>query len=217
VLAEGRTWFVIDKPVGLAVHPGPKTPDSLEDLLPAYAPNRPRPQPVHRLDRDTSGCLLIAGRPAALRRLSAAFQRGEVRKLYWALVEQPPEAETGLVDAPLLKRSSARDGWRMVVDPAGKPARTRWTVLERQGPIALIAFAPETGRTHQLRVHATRLGPGAAIMGDSVYGRLHPGGLMLHARALAFPDPDGERTTTVEAPCPDRFLELGFGAAASAR
>lgn len=210
VLLEGRSWFVIDKPAGLAVHPGPRTPHSLEALLPAYAPNRPAPQAVHRLDRDTSGCLLVARRPATLRRLSAAFADGQVRKLYWAIVENPPAADAGRVTAPLLKRSTAEAGWRMVVDPAGKPAATAWAVLERQAGRALVAFRPETGRTHQIRVHATRLADGAFIHGDPVYGTAAPCGLMLHARSLGFVDPDGGAAVEVEAPCPERFRGLGF-------
>lgn len=210
ILLEGRNWFVIDKPAGLAVHPGPRTTDSLEDLLPFYAPGRPAPHAVHRLDRDTSGCLLIARRASALRRHSAAFAAGAVLKLYWAIVVNPPAERTGLVSAPLAKRSTVEAGWRMHVDPTGKPARTHWEVLERKDAHALVAFRPETGRTHQIRVHAALLGPGAAIVGDPVYGRPDPAGMMLHARALGFVDPETETDVTAEAPCPDRFLQLGF-------
>jgi tRNA pseudouridine32 synthase/23S rRNA pseudouridine746 synthase len=210
LLAEGRSWFVLDKPAGLAVHPGPKTPVSLEALLPAFAPNRPVPQAVHRLDRDTSGCLLVARRASALRRLSAAFERGEVRKLYWGIVENPPEAEAGRVSAPLLKRSSAQAGWRMVADAAGKPAATAWVVLAREAGRALVAFRPETGRTHQIRVHATLLAPGAALHGDPVYGQAAAGEMMLHARELAFADPDDGAPVEVTSPFPARFAALGF-------
>lgn len=211
VLAEGRNWFAIDKPAGLAVHPGPRTPFSLEQLLPAMAPNRPPPQPAHRLDRDTSGCLLIARRPSALRRLAAAFAAGEVDKLYWAIVVHPPAADSGRIDAPLAKISSRENGWRIKPDRAGKPAATKWEVLARDGGRALVAFRPETGRTHQIRVHATLLAPGAAILGDPVYGAADPLGMMLHARALDFPDPDGgEGRLHVEAPLPARFIAAGF-------
>jgi tRNA pseudouridine32 synthase/23S rRNA pseudouridine746 synthase len=214
LLAEGRSWFVLDKPAGLAVHAGPRTPESLEALLPLYAPNRPAPQAVHRLDRDTSGCLLVARRPATLRRLAAAFAAGEVEKRYWAIVENPPEADEGLVEAPLLKQSSAREGWRMRADPAGKPASTHWAVLVRTEGRALVAFRPETGRTHQIRVHATLLARGAHLHGDPVYGRASPHGMMLHARSLAFSDPDkgsdnGARVEVL-APCPARFRALDF-------
>jgi tRNA pseudouridine32 synthase/23S rRNA pseudouridine746 synthase len=210
VLAEGPHWLVIDKPAGLAVHPGPKTPDSLEQLLPALARHGVPPQPVHRLDRDTSGCLLLARRPSAARALSRAFVGGVVDKLYWAIIANPPTIDAGVVHAPLAKRSSRSAGWRMQVDPDGQPARTRWQVLARAGGQALIAFRPETGRTHQIRVHATLLGDGAAIVGDPVYGRGDPGGMLLHARALAFPAPPmGERTEVV-APVPSRFRAFAF-------
>lgn len=210
VLVEGRSWFVIDKPAGLAVHPGPRTPESLEALLPAYAPHRPVPQAVHRLDRDTSGCLLVARRASALRRLAAAFAAGEVGKLYWAIVENAPDADRGRVEAPLLKRSTAAEGWRMHADPAGKAAATAWEVLARKDGRALIAFRPETGRTHQIRVHATLLAEGVAIHGDPVYGVAAAGGMMLHARALGFVDPETGARVEALAPCPARFTALGF-------
>lgn len=209
-LLGGRGWRVIDKPAGLAVHPGPRTPVSLELLLPFYTPGRPSPRPVHRLDRDTSGCLLLAERPAVHRVLAGAFAEGAVRKLYWAIVAHPPAADSGRIEAPLRKQSTAASGWRMVVDPGGKPAATGWQVLARLNDRALIAFMPETGRTHQVRVHATLIAPGAAIIGDPVYGQASAAGMMLHARALAFADPAGEGMQRAEAPVPERFRALGF-------
>ena len=210
ILLETERLLVIDKPAGLATHPGPKTPDSLEDLLPGYAPRRPPPQAVHRLDRDTSGCLLVAKTRTALRILSTAFSNGEVEKLYWAILENPPEASNGFIDAPLAKISSKAEGWRMVPSAEGKSARTHWEIIAREGPYALAFFRPETGRTHQIRVHANLIAPGTAIVGDPVYGAAHPDGMMLHARSLAFPDPQSGQQIAAEAPCPDRFKALGF-------
>lgn len=212
ILLDAPGWFVLDKPPGLAVHPGPRTPESLEQLLPLYAPNRPVPQPVHRLDRDTSGCLLVARKASALRALSRQFEEGGVQKLYWALVANPPHADSGMIEAPLLKESSRAEGWRMVVSDRGKLASTQWEVLERRGEVALIAFRPLTGRTHQIRVHATLLGRDAFIIGDPVYGQAgsHPAGMMLHARALEFTPPNTNEKKRAEAPCPARFATLGF-------
>lgn len=211
ILLDAPGWLVIDKPAGLAVHPGPRTPRSLEDLLPDYAPNRPVPQPVHRLDRDTSGCLLLARRRPALRALAAQFEAGRVGKLYWAIVRNPPGAQQGHVVQPLEKVSSAEAGWRVVPSARGKPAVTDWEVLERAGELALMAFRPRSGRTHQIRVHATCLGPATAIVGDPVYGAADARGLMLHARALRFADPATGADVMASSPSPARFAALGFG------
>lgn len=189
---------VINKPAGLAVHPGPRTPDSLEDHLPGLARSQGkavfRPVAAHRLDRDTSGCLAVALSRRGARALSAAFAGGGAEKIYWAVLSSPPAAAAGLVDAPLLKISSAAAGWRMVVDPRGKPARTHWQILGHtlgpmpDGPACLAEFRPETGRTHQIRVHAAHIG--APIAGDPVYGD-GIGPMLLHARSLAITMPDG--------------------------
>jgi tRNA pseudouridine32 synthase / 23S rRNA pseudouridine746 synthase len=205
ILAEGKTWLVIDKPAGLAMHPGPRTPESLEDLLPALAQHGVVPQPVHRLDRDTSGCLLLTRRHSALRTLSRAFADGAVEKRYWALVAGSFEGDGGRIDAPLAKQSSKAAGWRMVVDPAGQRAATRWRRIGSAGAFALVEFRPETGRTHQIRVHAAQLGNGTALVGDPVYGKAGAGGLMLHAGVLAFAEPQTGERVEVVAPLPARF------------
>ena len=209
ILAEGKTWLVIDKPAGLAVHPGPRTTDSLEDLLPALAQHGAVPQPVHRLDRDTSGCLLLARRPSALRTMAGAFAVGAVEKTYWALVEGVLPAEAGRVSAPLIKRSRPGQGWRMVVDPGGQAAATGWRRIGTVGDLAFVEFRPETGRTHQIRVHATLIGDRTALVGDPVYGRASSDGMMLHARALAFAEPQSGARVAVTAPLPARFRLAG--------
>lgn len=191
--------LVLDKPAGLAVHPGPRTPFSLEALLPGLARRlgqRPLPLPLHRLDRDTSGCLLLARRKSAAARLSRLFEAGQIEKRYWAVLDHLPEEDSGRVDVPLTKVSSAAAGWRMVASPAGKPAQTLWRVLDRTA--GLVEFRPLTGRTHQIRVHATCIG--GAIAGDPVYGSSQ-GPLRLHARQLSIPKADGTRLV-VEAPLP---------------
>jgi tRNA pseudouridine32 synthase/23S rRNA pseudouridine746 synthase len=210
VLATGKTWLVIDKPAGLAVHPGPRTPESLEDLLPALAQHGVLPQPVHRLDRDTSGCLLLARRASALRTLSRAFATGTVTKRYWALVEGELPADIGRIDAPLAKRSSRAGGWRMVADPTGQAAATRWRRIGTAGALSVVEFSPETGRTHQIRVHATMMGKGTALAGDPVYGQGGAGGLMLHARLIGFAEPQTGAPIEVTAPLPARFRVPGL-------
>lgn len=206
ILHEDADCLVIDKPAGLAVHPGQATPDSLETRLAAAGSAW---RPVHRLDRDTSGCLLLAKRPAALRRLQRAFAAREVAKTYLAAVAPPPQTPHGRIDAPLAKRSTRMRGWRMVVAEDGQTAMTRWEAVARRPGVALVRFLPETGRTHQLRVHATLLAPGAAILGDPVYGRGETGGLMLHAARIGFTDSAG-RLLDVRSPLPARFRRLGF-------
>lgn len=209
VLLEGRNWFVLDKPAGLAVHSGPKTGTSLEDLLPAYRPNRPAPLVVHRLDRDTSGCLLVAIRTSMLRRLATLFSTQQVEKDYWAIMAGIPDRiGSKMVNQSLLKVSSAARGWRMVADAKGRPAQTGFEVVARVDDLAVVRCRPKTGRTHQIRVHATLIAPGVSIVGDPVYGKAHPLGMMLHAGRLAFPDPDDGSSRVAVAPWPARFHEL---------
>lgn len=204
ILLETADFAVLEKPAGLAVTPGRGGGPSVEGLLAIGWPKgRDPPRAVHRLDQDTSGCLLVARRARALRGLAEAFARGEVRKVYLAIVSPGPEQPGGVVDAPLAKRSTRREGWRMVMAADGKPALTRWRCLGSKGDRALLALLPATGRTHQLRVHVQALAPGAAIVGDPVYGRGELGGLMLHAAALGF-EWNGRRWSA-SSPLPDRF------------
>lgn len=197
VLHRDTHIMVIDKPAGLAVHPGPQTPASLEDFLVALAfGNQRLPVLAHRLDRDTSGCLVLARHPKAVRRVAGLFEVGAVAKVYWAVLDSLPETDSGTIDAPLFKISSAAAGWRMVIDPRGKRAVTHWQVLDRGA--RLVEFRPETGRTHQLRVHAASLGH--PILGDPVYG-LGKGPMRLHARSITLPYDDAAPLTVV-APLP---------------
>jgi tRNA pseudouridine32 synthase/23S rRNA pseudouridine746 synthase len=200
--------IVIDKPAGLPVD----EPRSGGDSIAARAGelkfgfHRP-PSPVHRLDRDTSGCLLLARNPKARARLGAAFEAGAVEKVYIAVVEATLDGE-GEIDLPLAKVSSLEQGWRMVADDTGKPARTRWRALDSRGSRTLVEFRPATGRTHQIRAHA-RYGLDAPIVGDPVYGR---GGeaLLLHALRLVVPR-ERKAAIDVTAPLPERFGEWRDG------
>ena len=193
--------LVIDKPAGLAVHPGPSTPRSLDDHLWSLREGFVRnPQPVHRLDRDTSGCLVLARHPKALKKLTQMFSAGLVGKTYWAVVDGAPAEDEGRIDAPLFKISSAEAGWRMIVDPRGKVSATRWRVLANDGARSLVEFSPETGRTHQVRVHAAALG--CPILGDPVYGG-GQGPMRLHARGVVVPYTAGAAPVTVVADVPE--------------
>jgi tRNA pseudouridine32 synthase / 23S rRNA pseudouridine746 synthase len=200
--------IVIDKPAGLPVDRPRDGGQSLEDLLDTLTFGFQRlPVAVHRLDRDTSGCLLLARNPKAARRFGQAFEAGSVAKRYLAILEGVPEAESGTIDIPLSKISSAEEGWRMTGDPGGKAARTRWKRVAVARGRALVAFFPETGRTHQIRVHAAE-GLGLPIVGDPVYGQGGPA-VMLHAQSLTVPR-EGKPDVHAEAPLPVRFHNAGF-------
>ena len=194
--------IVIDKPAGVPVD----TPRAGGDSIAARADELKlgfmrAPVPVHRLDRDTSGCLLLARNPKARARFGAAFESGQVGKVYLAVVDEEIFGE-GAIDMALAKISTAEQGWRMVADEKGKAARTAWRALVSRGGRSLIEFRPETGRTHQIRAHA-RYGLNAPIVGDPVYGR---GGelLLLHAYRLVVPR-ENKPAIDVTAPLPDRF------------
>ena len=212
--------LVIDKPAGLPVDRPRDGSLSLENHLEALRLGFQRwPVAVHRLDRDTSGCLLLARNPKAAARFGQAFERGEVEKRYLAVLDGVPANEEGVIDLALTKVSTRESGWRIVADAQGKAARTAWRLLRVEGGRALVEFRPATGRTHQIRVHAaTALG--AAVVGDPVYGRADAAGLptgsgqgpstgsgqgmLLHAATLRLPRA-GKPPIEAEAPVPARF------------
>ena len=200
--------MVIDKPSGLPVDRPRDASLSLENHLDSLRFGFERhPQAVHRLDRDTSGCLLLARNPRVHKRFAMAFEKGTVVKTYLAVVDGIPKEADGTVDLPLNKVSSAAEGWRMVIEKRGKPAVTHWEVAAFVNGRALIRFRPETGRTHQLRVHAVA-GIGLPIMGDPVYGSGGPH-MMLHAASLTVPR-DNHPAIEAAAPLPPHFIALGF-------
>jgi 23S rRNA pseudouridine955/2504/2580 synthase len=195
ILHEDEALLVLNKPAGLAVQGGTGTMRHLDGMLAGLAAGDERPRLVHRLDRDTSGLLVVAKTAAAAASLTEAFRRHRVEKLYWALVLGRPAVADGVVDRPLAKRAGAR-GERIQSVADGQPARTRYRTVARAGKIASwLALQPLTGRTHQLRVHCALLG--TPILGDRKYGGSAatpegaPAGLMLHARELSLPHPDG--------------------------
>lgn len=205
--------MVIDKPSGLPVDPPRDGSISLENHLQSLSFGFKRwPSAVHRLDRDTSGCLLLARNPKAHKRFSLAFEEGKVEKTYLAILDGIPAESEGLVDLPLGKTSTRETGWRMIGDPRGKPATTAWRMVATEGRLALVEFKPTTGRTHQIRVHAAT-GIGIPILGDPVYGRGGDKGVtLLHASRLVVPR--GEKQwIKASAPLPERFTALGFAEA----
>ncbi len=200
--------IVLDKPAGLAVHPGTRTPESLEDYLRHLRFGfRREPLPVHRLDRDTSGCLLLARNPKAHKAFQRAFEDKRVGKTYVAVLDGVPAAEGGTVDVALGKTSTAETGWRMVPDEAGKAAVTHWRLAAVRDGRAVVVFTPETGRTHQIRVHAAT-GIGIPISGDPVYGA-GKGPMLLHALSLRV-ERGAKPPIEATAPLPPTFLSAGF-------
>ena len=200
--------LVLDKPAGMPVDAPRDGSLSVENHLGSLTFGFQRwPLPVHRLDRDTSGCLLLARNPKAHKRFAAAFESGAVEKTYLAVLAGVPIEESGVIDLPLAKTSTAATGWRMIHDPKGKRAITHWRTLATLEGRTLVEFRPETGRTHQLRVHAAS-GLGIPIAGDPVYGD-GTGPMLLHASRLTL-SRGTKAPIEAEAPLPDRFHVAGF-------
>jgi len=199
---------VVDKPAGLPVDPPRDGSMSVANQLQSLSFGFKRwPTPVHRLDRDTSGCLLLARHPKAHARITQAFEAGLVRKIYYAVLDGVPAEEGGLIDMALNKVSTREEGWRMVPDPGGKKARTVWRVVSVVDGRTLVEFRPETGRTHQIRVHAASA-IGIPIIGDPVYGKAgHP--MLLHGASLMVPR-EGKPPIEARAPLPAAFAAIGF-------
>jgi tRNA pseudouridine32 synthase/23S rRNA pseudouridine746 synthase len=208
LLYRDGLMLVIDKPAGLAVHRGPKGGESLEDHFDALRFGLPRaPALAHRLDRDTSGCLVLGRHRKALALLGKLFKQGKIGKTYWAGVEGAVDADAGQIDIALGKLDESR-GWWMKPDPHGQPAVTTWKVMGRGPGLAWLALEPLTGRTHQLRVHCAEMG--WPILGDNIYGRApRTGGapLHLHSREVVVPIFKNKPPVRVTAPVPAHMRE----------
>ncbi len=227
VIYQDANAFVLDKPPGLATQGGTKTTNHLDRLLDGLSDEAGnRPKLVHRLDKDTSGALLVARSARAAAFFSKSFSGRTAKKVYWALVMGVPSADEGMIDAPLAKQPGS-GGEKMHIDEEhGQPAKTRWRVVDRAGNrAAWVELQPLTGRTHQLRAHMAAMGH--PIIGDGKYGGADAfltGGisrkLHLHARRLKIDSPDGGKID-ITADLPDHFQQsletLGFEVAAGER
>jgi tRNA pseudouridine32 synthase / 23S rRNA pseudouridine746 synthase len=236
VLYRDGLMLVIDKPAGLPVHRGPKGGASLEDHFDALRFGLPRaPALAHRLDRDTSGCLVLGRHRKALAHLGLLFKHGKVDKTYWAVVAGGPDTDAGTIDLPLGRLDQSR-GWWMKPDPEGLASVTAWRVLGRgvkpspspasagagegaairsrnatTGPehaVTWLALMPLTGRTHQIRVHCAAMG--WPIVGDPIYGtapRFGGPALQLHAREIIVPISKNKPPVHIAAPVPHHMRD----------
>jgi len=223
-LYEDDDLLILNKPAGIAVQGGTKTPHHIDRLLEGMGDGpETRPRLVHRLDRDTSGVLVIAKRRAIAARLGRAFQTRSVRKIYWALVHGVPKPPQGKIEAALVKATGpegdrvrkARPGEQEVA----QSAVTYYAVVDRAGQtVSFVSLKPVTGRQHQLRAHMAILGhpilgdekyPSRAELPEGIDNKLH-----LHARRISFPHPSGEGVVDVTAPLPEHmrksFAAFGF-------
>lgn len=216
VVFENEDVIVVNKPAGMVVHPSPgHWEGTLVNALLARVPDLKgvggelRPGIVHRLDKDTSGLLIVAKHDAAHRFLQDQFRRREAKKVYLALVDGHPPRAQGQVEVPIERDPSDHRKMRVAVPGQGKPALTAYEVVERFPAHALVRFVPVTGRTHQIRVHAAFLG--TPIVGDTLYGRRKPTlpvtRHLLHAYSLTIRLPGEDFPRTFVAPLPEDFRQ----------
>jgi RluA family pseudouridine synthase len=205
VLHRDGLILVIDKPAGLAVHAGPSKAPNLEECFDDLRFGLPRPPALaHRLDADTSGVLVLGRHPKALAKLGRLFSGRDTEKTYWAVVEGAPPADEGVFDMPLLKVNT-RSGWSVKVSPKGQPSLTRYKVLGRGPGIAWLELKPETGRTHQIRVHCAAAG--CPVIADRLYGRAEPNKqLHLQSHGIVLPLSRSKPPIVVTAPPPAHML-----------
>jgi RluA family pseudouridine synthase len=213
LLHRDAHFLVINKPPGIAVHIGANATVSIEQFFKYLQFGLPKPPVLaHRLDRETSGCLVLGRHRQATARLGELFKRNQIEKTYLALVHGAPEAEFGVIDRPILK-SGQGSRWRITLDDAGQPAITEYKLLARAQNASLLELHPKTGRTHQLRVHCA-FALGCPIIGDPFYGpttgmyTASNTSLMLHAARILIPYTQGKPALDVRAPLPPHILAL---------
>ena len=214
IVFEDGEALVVDKPGGLPIETPRKGGAALSDLYDELKLGFQRPPvAVHRIDTDTSGCLLLARNPKALKRFARAFEERLTGKRYLGILAGEIDSDEGTIDLALTKVSSAEKGWSMIPAKKGKPSVTHWRKLAVQDGLTLVEFRPVTGRTHQIRVHAAS-GLGVPLLGDPVYGPKAGQGkaarrTMLHASSLIVPR-ENKPAIEAHAPMPADFLALGF-------
>ena len=208
ILYEDDDVIVVNKPSGLLTHAKgglSDEPTVAEIIRPktSFATDTDRPGIVHRLDRDTSGLLIIAKNPESAAHLQRQFAERTAKKTYIAITDGKPKLNAAKIDLPIGRNPSAPSTFR--IDPNGKPAQTTYHVLVENDTQSLVELRPTTGRTHQLRVHLAHLN--APILGDRVYGKSSDCRMMLHAQKLEITLPSGERKV-FEAAVPDEFKKF---------
>jgi 23S rRNA pseudouridine1911/1915/1917 synthase len=218
VLYEDEHLIVINKPAGLTVHPAPGNKDgTLVNGLLHHCPDLPgiggelRPGIVHRLDKDTTGCIVVAKSQQALVTLQSQIQRRIASRQYLAVVHGAPAGESGTITAPIGRHPIDRKKYAVVSDNSGRHACTHWQLIERLGDYSLLRFKLDTGRTHQIRVHCAHLGH--PILGDATYSRcrklpIELAGQALHAFQLGLDHPISGERLELEAPLPPIFEKL---------
>lgn len=207
VIAKGKGWIALNKPSGLATQGGSGTNQHVDGALPKAFPEEEKLRLVHRLDRDTSGVLVVATNLTSARALAAGFQHQDHAKTYLALAMGVPKIKQGVINAPLAK-TGGKGHERMMVDDDGQPAVTLYHVLDHMArSVSLIALRPKTGRTHQLRAHLASIG--CPILGDGKYGGADAfpseavTRLCLHAAAFEMAD-----GSLVTAPIPEDMRQV---------
>lgn len=214
VIFENEGVLIVNKPAGMVVHPSPgHDRGTLVNAVLGHSPDimgvggEMRPGVVHRLDKDTSGLVVLAKHDQALRMIQAQFKDRTVEKIYLALVDGGPPTPSGRVDAPVGRNPRHRKRMAVVPESRGRMACTTYRTLERLGEHSLLEVTPETGRTHQIRVHMSFLG--CPIVGDRIYGRRKPSLTIqrhfLHALRLTFQLPNESAPRAFEAPLPENL------------
>ncbi len=211
ILFRDGSILIVDKPAGIPVHAGFGGGETLDQHFPALQFGLPNvPQLAHRLDKDTSGCLVLGRHRRAIRELGELFASQKTQKTYLAVVLGHLPAAEGRIDAPLAKVAHEKRSWWMKVDPAGQPSVTDYRVVATGDRLSVVDLMPRTGRTHQLRVHMAHLG--CPIVGDGVYGgdvaRGVDRNLHLHARRIELPYYKKRPPIVADAPVPGHMLRL---------